>query len=65
MIHLPTSRHIKRLITSSIIFGSAVLLLVWLPIRILTSLWPTFLPYTLSEDWETHGLGMPLLLLQV
>lgn len=65
MIHLSILRHARRLIASAIIFGSAVLLMLWLPIQILKSLWPTFLPYTLSGDSEVNELSLQLLLLQV
>lgn len=65
MIHLSILRHVRRLIASVIIFGSAVLLMLWLPIQILKSVWPTFLPYTLSGDSEVNELSLQLLLLQI
>lgn len=65
MIHLPILRHVRRLISSAMIFGSVVLLMLWIPIRILKSVWPTFLPYTLSGDSEVNELSLQLLLLQV
>ncbi|XP_053685217.1 E3 ubiquitin-protein ligase MARCHF6 [Sabethes cyaneus] len=65
MIHLSILRHARRLIASAIIFGSAVLLMLWAPIQILKSLWPTFLPYTLSGDSEVNELSLQLLLLQI
>ncbi|XP_049540682.1 E3 ubiquitin-protein ligase MARCHF6 [Anopheles darlingi] len=64
MIHLSILRHTRRLISSAIIFGSAVLLMLWAPIQILKSFWPTFLPYTLSGDAEVNELSLQLLLLQ-
>lgn len=64
MIHLSILRHARRLIASAIIFGSAVLLMLWAPIQILRSIWPTFLPYTLSGDSEVNELSLQLLLLQ-
>ncbi|XP_058120264.1 E3 ubiquitin-protein ligase MARCHF6 isoform X1 [Anopheles coustani] len=64
MIHLSIPRHMRRLISSVIIFGSAVLLMLWAPIQILKSFWPTFLPYTLSGDSEVNELSLQLLLLQ-
>lgn len=48
MIHLSILRHIRRLIASAIIFGTAVLLMLWLPIKILKLAWPMFLPYTVN-----------------
>lgn len=65
MIHLPILRHARRLTASVVLFGSAVMLMLWLPIQILKTLWPTFLPYTLSGDSEVNELSLQLLLLQV
>lgn len=65
MIHLSIIRHIRRLIASAIIFGTAVLLMFWLPIKILKVAWPVFLPYTLSGDSEVNELSLQLLLLQI
>lgn len=65
MIHVPIVRHIRRLVASAMIFGFAVLLMLWLPIRILQVLWPNFLPYALSGDSEVNDLSLQLLLLQV
>lgn len=65
MIHLSILRHIRRLIASAIIFGSAVLLMLWLPIKIIKVTCPTFLPYTLSGDSEVNELSLQLLLLQI
>lgn len=65
MIHLSILRHIRRLIASAIIFGTAVLLMLWLPIKILKFSWATFLPYTLSGDSEVNELSLQLLLLQI
>lgn len=65
MIHLSILRHIRRLIASAVIFGTAVLLMLWLPIKILKVVWPVFLPYTLSGDSEVNELSLQLLLLQI
>lgn len=65
MIHLPILRHVQRLISSTMIFGSVVLLMFWIPIRMLKTFCPTFLPYTLSGDSEVNELSLQLLLLQV
>ncbi|XP_053677387.1 E3 ubiquitin-protein ligase MARCHF6 isoform X2 [Anopheles nili] len=64
MIHLSIMNHMRRLISSAIIFGSAVLLMLWAPIQILKNFWPTFLPYTLSGDSEVNEISLQLLLLQ-
>lgn len=65
MIHLPILRHIRRLVFSAMIFGTIVLLMLWIPIRLLKIIWPTFLPYTLSSDSEFNELNLHLLLFQV
>ncbi|XP_075224962.1 E3 ubiquitin-protein ligase MARCHF6 isoform X1 [Lycorma delicatula] len=67
MIHLPIIRHVRRLLASAVIFGSAVLLMLWLPVRLLRTLWPTFLPYTvaLHAEAQVNELSLELLLLQV
>ncbi|XP_062941538.1 E3 ubiquitin-protein ligase MARCHF6 [Cynocephalus volans] len=67
MIHLPIYRHLRRFILSVIVFGSIVLLMLWLPIRIIKSLLPTFLPYNvmLYSDAPVSELSLELLLLQV
>nr|XP_038957879.1 E3 ubiquitin-protein ligase MARCHF6 isoform X3 [Rattus norvegicus] len=67
MIHLPIYRHLRRFILSVIVFGSIVLLMLWLPIRIIKSLLPHFLPYNvmLYSDAPVSELSLELLLLQV
>ncbi|KAK3871776.1 hypothetical protein Pcinc_023101 [Petrolisthes cinctipes] len=67
MIHLPIVRHTRRFLASMVIFGSTVLLMLWLPIKIIHALWPAFLPYhiTLSSDTPVSELSLELLLLQV
>ncbi|XP_063703166.1 E3 ubiquitin-protein ligase MARCHF6 [Culicoides brevitarsis] len=65
MIHLSIFRHTRRLIASAIIFGSAILLMLWTPIQILKYFNPGFLPYTLSGDSEVNELSLQLLLLQI
>ncbi|XP_073968834.1 E3 ubiquitin-protein ligase MARCHF6 [Rhodnius prolixus] len=67
MIHLPIIRHIRRLVSSAVIFGSAVILMLWLPIRILRYMFPNFLPYVVAMQTEAqvNELSLELLLLQV
>lgn len=67
MIHLPILDHIRRLVASACIFGTAVLLMLWLPVRVLRAIWPQFLPYTVALHSEAHvnELSLELLLLQV
>ncbi|XP_012226741.1 E3 ubiquitin-protein ligase MARCHF6 [Linepithema humile] len=67
MIHLPILRHVRRLVASAIIFGTAILLMLWLPVKILRWAWPGFLPYTVTVQSEAQvsELSLELLLLQV
>ncbi|XP_034940131.1 E3 ubiquitin-protein ligase MARCHF6 [Chelonus insularis] len=67
MIHLPIIKHARRLIVSAVIFGTAILLMLWLPIRLLKWAWPGFLPYTvtLQTEAQVSELSLELLLLQV
>lgn len=54
MIHLPILRHVRRLVASAIIFGTAILLMLWLPVKILKWAWPGFLPYTVTVQSEAQ-----------
>ena len=67
MIHLIIYKHLPRFILSVILFGSIVLLVLCLPIRITKSLLPNFLPYSvmLCSDAPVSELSLELLLLQV
>ncbi|XP_012259936.2 E3 ubiquitin-protein ligase MARCHF6 [Athalia rosae] len=67
MIHLPLLRHARRLVGSAVIFGTVVLLMLWLPVKILRWAWPGFLPYTVTVQSEAQvsELSLELLLLQV
>lgn len=67
MIHLPVYRHGRRFIASVIIFGSTVLLMLWLPVRVIKKVFTGFLPYhvMLSSDAPVSELSLELLLLQV
>ncbi|KAL4235038.1 E3 ubiquitin-protein ligase march6 [Mactra antiquata] len=67
MIHLPVYRHTRRFVASVIIFGSTVLLMLWLPVRVIRKVIPGFLPYNvmLSSDAPVSELSLELLLLQV
>ncbi|KAI4809852.1 hypothetical protein KUCAC02_018710 [Chaenocephalus aceratus] len=57
----------NRFILSVVVFGSIVLLMLWLPIRIIKLLFPNFLPYNvmLYSDAPVSELSLELLLLQV
>ncbi|KOC68744.1 E3 ubiquitin-protein ligase MARCH6 [Habropoda laboriosa] len=67
MIHLPILRHVRRLVASAVIFGTAILLMLWLPVKILKWAWPGFLPYTVTiqNEAQVSELSLELLLLQV
>ncbi|XP_077414393.1 E3 ubiquitin-protein ligase MARCHF6-like isoform X2 [Vanacampus margaritifer] len=67
MIHLPIYRHLRRFLLSVVVFGSMVLLMLWLPIRIIKFFFHTFLPYNvmLYSDAPVSELSLELLLLQV
>uniref|UniRef100_A0A1A8EKX9 E3 ubiquitin-protein ligase MARCHF6 n=1 Tax=Nothobranchius korthausae TaxID=1143690 RepID=A0A1A8EKX9_9TELE len=67
MIHLPIYRHLRRFILSVVVFGSIVLLMLWLPIRLIKVMLPVFLPYNvmLYSDAPVSELSLELLLLQV
>ncbi|KAL0270601.1 UNVERIFIED_CONTAM: hypothetical protein PYX00_007956 [Menopon gallinae] len=67
MIHKPIIYYIRRLLVSSIIFGTAVVLMVWFPILIIRYLWPSFLPYAVALHFETqmNELSLELLLFQI
>ncbi|GFR79088.1 E3 ubiquitin-protein ligase MARCH6 [Elysia marginata] len=67
MIHLCVFRHFRRFIASVVIFGSAVLLMLWLPIKVIRMVFPGFLPYrvVVSSEAPVSELSLELLLLQV
>ncbi|XP_059053765.1 E3 ubiquitin-protein ligase MARCHF6 [Achroia grisella] len=67
MIHLSVWSHIRRLVVSAMIFGTAVLFMLWLPIRLIKYVLPGFLPYAVAVHTEApvNELSLELLLLQV
>ncbi|XP_072013258.1 LOW QUALITY PROTEIN: E3 ubiquitin-protein ligase MARCHF6-like [Amphiura filiformis] len=67
MIHLPIYRHVRRFLLSIIVFGSVVLLMLWMPVTATRYVFPNFLPYHihLSSDAPVSELSLELLLLQV
>lgn len=64
---MPILRHLHSLIASALIFGTAVLLMLWVPAKALRYLFPGFLPYVIASHAETpvSELSLELLLLQV
>ncbi|XP_068697497.1 E3 ubiquitin-protein ligase MARCHF6-like isoform X2 [Montipora foliosa] len=67
MIRLPVYRHSRRFLLSLVVFGTTVLLMMYLPVRIIKWLMPNFLPYNvqLSSEVPVSELSLELLLLQV
>lgn len=67
MIHLSIWSHIRRLVVSAMIFATAVLFMLWLPIRVIKYVLPGFLPYAVAVQTEApvNELSLELLLLQV
>lgn len=64
---MPVWNHIHRLIASAVIFGLAVLFMLWIPIRMIKYVIPSFLPYVVAVHTEApvSELSLELLLLQV
>lgn len=67
MIQLPVLRHIKRFITSVILFGFSIVLMLFLPIQFITFVSTSFFPYNVSNSSETVAseLSIELLWLHV
>jgi len=67
MIRLPVYRHFRRFLLSLVVFGTTVLLMMYLPVRLIKWLFPSFLPYNvqLSSEVPVSELSLELLLLQV
>jgi len=45
MIHLPIYRHTRRFLASMVVFGSIVLVMLWLPVQVVRYIFPNFLPF--------------------
>lgn len=45
MIHLPIYRHARRFLASMVVFGSIVLVMLWLPVQLVRYIFPKFLPF--------------------
>lgn len=67
MVHLPLYRHARRFLLSMVVFGTTVMLMVYLPVQTIKKLIPMFLPYNirLSSEVPMSELSLELLLLQV
>ena len=67
MIHLSIARHMRRFCASLVMFGTSILVMFYLPSRIIKKTMPNFLPYQTATAGETQvdELAMELLLLLV
>ena len=67
MIHLSIARHTRRFCASLVMFGTSILVMLYLPSRIIKRVLPNFLPYQTATAGETQvdELAMELLLLLV
>ncbi|XP_032220194.2 E3 ubiquitin-protein ligase MARCHF6 isoform X2 [Nematostella vectensis] len=67
MIRLPVHRHARRFLLSLVVFGTTVLLMMYLPVSLIKAFVPSFLPYNvqLSSEAPVSELSLELLLLQV
>merc|ERR1712088_395045 len=67
MIHLSIARHMRRFCASLVMFGTSILVMLYLPSRIIKKTIPSFLPYQTAQATESQvdELAMELLLLLV
>uniref|UniRef100_A0A183CVB2 RING-type E3 ubiquitin transferase n=1 Tax=Gongylonema pulchrum TaxID=637853 RepID=A0A183CVB2_9BILA len=67
MIELPVMEHLRRLIASTSIFFTTILLVVYIPLCFISRYLPSILPFNLSLAAETplSELSLELLILQV
>lgn len=64
-IHLSIFRLTRRLVISTLIYGVTIMLILWIPIRIIQNVAPNFLPYVLPKDSEVNELTFQFMLLHV
>lgn len=64
-IHLSIFRLIKRLIVSTAVYGLTILMILWVPIKMIRGMSPDFLPYVLPKDSEVNELTFQFILLHV
>ncbi|CAB3408809.1 unnamed protein product [Caenorhabditis bovis] len=67
MIDLPFTRHLRRLVVSTTLFFTTILLIFYIPLTIMTKMAPTVLPYnvSMSADTPLSELSLELLILQI
>ena len=49
MIHLSIARHLRRFCASLVMFGTSILVMLYLPSRIVKKFIPSFLPYETAQ----------------
>jgi len=49
MIHLSIPRHLRRFVASLVMFGTSILVMFYLPSKLIKKAMPTFLPYQTSQ----------------
>ena len=62
MIHLPIYRHVRRFLASMVIFGSTVLVMLWLPVKLIRWSMPGFLPYNVMLSRQVSSPSSSILL---
>merc|ERR1719318_1033112 len=66
MIHLSLLRHVRRFCASLVMFGTSILVMLYIPARVIRTVLPSFLPYTTqSKESNVDELAMELMLLLV
>uniref|UniRef100_A0A915CR39 RING-type E3 ubiquitin transferase n=1 Tax=Ditylenchus dipsaci TaxID=166011 RepID=A0A915CR39_9BILA len=67
MIQQPLTRHLRRLIASTTLFFSIILLVVYFPLKLIRSTFPSILPYvfTATADTPLGEFSLELILLQI
>lgn len=67
MIQVSTIRHLRRFLLSLVVFGTTVLILVWIPVQLMKLLASNLIPFnvSLSSDAPISEMSLELLLLQV
>eukprot|EP00111_Clytia_hemisphaerica_P002627 TCONS_00007456-protein len=67
MIQLSVMRHTRRVALSMVVFGTTVLVIIWLPVQLVKRVTNGFIPFnvSLSSDAPISEMSLELLLLQV
>ena len=67
MIQVSTVRHSRRFLLSLVVFGTTVLILVWIPVQLMKIFSSNLIPFnvSLSSDAPISEMSLELLLLQV